>query len=74
MARKNRFSSIDALLPITTRGKGKEKSRKIATERTVADGLSKQLAECQLPSDIALLASKFGFKDEDIIQKNSANN
>lgn len=65
---KNRFAKIDALLPITLKGKGKEKSRKIATDRTVQDKLATQMAECQLPSEIALLASKFGFEDKDIIQ------
>lgn len=68
MARANRFSKIDSLLPITTKGKGTKKTRKIATDRTISDGLAKQMAECQTPSELALLASKFGFKDEDIIQ------
>jgi len=69
MAKKsNRFSKIDDLLPITTKGKGKEKTRKIATDKTITDKLATQMAECQLPSEIALLASKFGFEDKDIIQ------
>jgi len=68
MAKTNKFTVIDDLLPITTKGKGKEKTRKIAKDRTIDDGLAKEMAGCQLPSEIAMMASKFGFKDEDIIQ------
>jgi len=68
MAKPNRFAKIDAILPITLKGKGKDKTRKVATDRTVTDSLAKELADCQKPSDIAMMASKFGFKDEDIIQ------
>lgn len=66
MARENRFAKIDKVLPITTKGKGTKKTRKIATERTVSDKISEEMAKCQKPSDLAMLASKFGFTDEDI--------
>ncbi|MCK5612580.1 hypothetical protein KAR91_62490 [Candidatus Pacearchaeota archaeon] len=66
MAKANRFEKINKMLPITLAGKGKAKTRKVATGRTVSDGLAKQMAECQLPSNLAMLASKFGFTDEDI--------
>ncbi|KKM18772.1 hypothetical protein LCGC14_1662270 [marine sediment metagenome] len=68
MARENRFAKIDKVLPITMKGKGKKKTRRIATEKTVKDTLAESMAECQRPSDLAMLASKFGFTDEDINQ------
>ena len=68
MAKANRFEKINKMLPITLAGKGKNKTRRISTDRTISDTLAKQMAECSLPSNIAMLASKFGFTDEDIIR------
>lgn len=66
MARTNRFSKIDKILPVTLKGKGNKKTRRIATDRTISDKLADEMAACATPSALAMLASKFGFTDEDI--------
>ena len=71
MAKQNRFSKIDKILPINVTGKGSDAKRR-TTANTKKDEISKQLAGCQRPSDVAVLAAKFGLTDEDITARAKA--